>query len=52
MLRKKTPAEEAERVKKITNEAKRDSNRVLAMSVFALIVVILINLDKVLPFLN
>ncbi len=52
VMRKKNPIEEAERTNEVTDEAKRSATCALVMSIVGLIVVILVNLDKILPFLN
>lgn len=52
MIRKKNPIEEAERTNEVSDEAKRSATCALVMSIVGLIVVILVNLDKILPFLN
>lgn len=51
-MRKKISIEEAERTNEVTDEAKRSATYALVMSIVGLIVVILVNLDKILPFLN
>lgn len=52
MKKYETPLEQAEHAKQEADEARRATTRYLVVSILGLVVVILINLDKILLFVD